>query len=170
MFRKKTRFSAICRDRLRSNICCKYLELFTIRCKYLPLPPKHGSQTQNVAVISVFPGKSWGWSGNYGESVQQQGDWLGHDPGAEPRDQQEAAGRAGGHPPQEHHAQGQHQHPRCGNQQDIDKQTEGIKFLAEPSFIFCLIISALIVSYCVIICVTSFVIIVAFSFIESLFM
>ena len=55
-------------------------------------------------------------------------------PKFEPRDQQEAAGRAGGHPPQEHHAQGQHQHPRCGNQQDIDKQTERIKFLAEPSF------------------------------------
>ena len=167
MLRKKTIFSAICSDRLRSNICCKYLELFTIvNISHQSTDLKHGM----LLIIPVFPGKSWGWSGNYGESVQQQGDRLGDDPGAEPRDQQEASGRAGGHPPQEHHAQGQHQHPRRGDQQDIDKQTEGIKFLAEPSFKFCLIISALIVSYCVIICVTSFVIIVAFSFIESLFM
>ena len=92
------------------------------------MPLKHG-----MILIPVFPGKSRGESGDHGESVHQQGDRLGDDPGAQPRDQQEAAGRAGGHPPQEHHPQGQHQHSRCRDQQNIDKQSEGVKFLAEPA-------------------------------------
>ena len=44
--------------------------------------------------------------GDHVEPVQQQGDGLRHDAGPVPRDQQEAAGRPGGHPPQEYHTQG----------------------------------------------------------------
>ena len=60
----------------------------------------------------IFSGKGRCQPGNYGESVQQQGDRLRDDSGAESGDQQEAPGSAGGHSPQEHHTQGQHQHPR----------------------------------------------------------
>ena len=53
-----------------------------------------------------------------GQSVRQQGHGLRHDAGAQSGDQQEAAGRAGGHLAEEHHLEGEHQHARSGDQQN----------------------------------------------------
>ena len=62
-----------------------------------------------------MPGPGESQYGDHVQPVQQQGQRLRHDAGAQPGDQQEAAGGVGGHPPQEHHLEGEHQHPWPGN-------------------------------------------------------
>ena len=65
---------------------------------------------------SEYPGPGEGQHGHHGQPVQQQGDGLRHDTRAQPGDQQEAAGRSGGHFAEEHHLEGEHQHARPRDQ------------------------------------------------------
>ena len=60
-------------------------------------------------------GEGWCGPGDHGERVQQQGGRLRDDSGTQSRDQQEAASRPRGHPPQEHHPEGEHQYTWPGN-------------------------------------------------------
>ena len=86
-------------------------------CKYVNIPLLSRTYVQNH--VGNISGKSWSQPRNHGKFIQQQGDRLGDDAGAESGDQQEAAGRPRGHVVEEHHSEGQHQHAGTRDQQDF---------------------------------------------------
>ena len=80
----------------------------------------------NDQFINYIEGHCWCWPGDHGEPLQQQSFGFWDDLGAQLGDQQEAAGCAGGHAPQEHHLEGEHEHPGAGDQQDGHGEAESL--------------------------------------------